>query len=586
MGWQADDTVWCGDLRKEADYMRAHADKTGKNSLADVAQPVAGPQNGHASVSAALLNDKPQVQQLKARQQLLGHSPQLAQLTSRQLAAQARPNRTGLPDQLKSGMEQLSGMSLDGVRVHYNSGKPAQLQALAYAQGSDIHLAPGQEKHLPHEAWHVVQQAQGRVRPTMQMKGEVAINDDAGLEREADVMGARAETGVGSLGAALAHGRGPMNLAGNQGVAQRVPDEELPDIVKEINKERALKHEDLLPDDAVALFLDKYPALQGREKQDKAFVLSQFRSGAIEKHAGSKAARQKRTDEKQRKVTAESAKYISLDTAGPALAMLDAMLLRVSQHMKVLPLIEKMETSLRSVVGEDCRITLKGYILELFISYITLAQGGSVQEPEGKADALVSHHGSQFAVQAKYGTPAMLPQLARGACYQLMGLSASGVYNPETAEQPPEASVRTAHLFVEAPASDFDALTDEVLNAYKGAYGKTETTAHNFVGKPTRIVFDLYDTRSLTLSQRVMDFPDGKPAPFIMRAEVHALPQASSLDTAPGKYEANAGDVVKMADMISMLPRESRIDWISGPLRATKELIAKNSGKANSSLAD
>ena len=29
--------------------------------------------------------------------------------------------------------------------------------ALAYAQGSDIHLAPGQEQHLPHEAWHVVQ---------------------------------------------------------------------------------------------------------------------------------------------------------------------------------------------------------------------------------------------------------------------------------------------------------------------------------------------------------------------------------------------------------------------------------------------
>lgn len=98
----------------------------------------------------------------------------------------------GLPEQLKSGVEQLSGIALDHVRVHYNSPRPAQLQAHAYAQGSDIHLAPGQEKHLPHETWHVVQQAQGRVRPTLQMKQGIPVNDDSGLEREADRMGARA----------------------------------------------------------------------------------------------------------------------------------------------------------------------------------------------------------------------------------------------------------------------------------------------------------------------------------------------------------------------------------------------------------
>lgn len=103
-----------------------------------------------------------------------------------------KPNNTGLPNQLKTGIESLSGMSMDHVKVHYNSDKPAQLNAHAYAQGSDIHVAPGQEKHLPHEAWHVVQQAQGRVKPTMQMKGEVSVNDDAGLEHEADVMGAKA----------------------------------------------------------------------------------------------------------------------------------------------------------------------------------------------------------------------------------------------------------------------------------------------------------------------------------------------------------------------------------------------------------
>ena len=103
-----------------------------------------------------------------------------------------KPNNTGLPDNLKSGMENLSGYSLDDVKVHYNSSQPAQLKAHAYAQGTDIHIGPGQEKHLPHEAWHVVQQKQGRVKPTLQMKGNVNVNDDAGLEKEADVMGAKA----------------------------------------------------------------------------------------------------------------------------------------------------------------------------------------------------------------------------------------------------------------------------------------------------------------------------------------------------------------------------------------------------------
>lgn len=105
---------------------------------------------------------------------------------------QKKANNTGLPDNLKSGIENLSGHSMDDVKVHYNSDKPAQLNAHAYAQGSQIHIASGQEKHLPHEAWHVVQQKQGRVKPTMQMKGKVNVNDDAGLEKEADMMGSKA----------------------------------------------------------------------------------------------------------------------------------------------------------------------------------------------------------------------------------------------------------------------------------------------------------------------------------------------------------------------------------------------------------
>lgn len=109
-------------------------------------------------------------------------------------------NNTGIPDKLKTGIESLSGYSLDDVMVHYNSAKPAQLQAHAYTQGAEIHLAPGQESHLAHEAWHVVQQKQGRVNPSMKIpditnlsvNGPLTINNDPALEQEAELAGRQA----------------------------------------------------------------------------------------------------------------------------------------------------------------------------------------------------------------------------------------------------------------------------------------------------------------------------------------------------------------------------------------------------------
>ena len=97
----------------------------------------------------------------------------------------------GLPSDLQFAVEQLSGRSMDQVTVHRDSSAPRRFGALAFAQGADIHLGAGQEHHLPHEAWHVVQQAQGRVRPSVQAKTAGPVVDDE-LEREADVMGARA----------------------------------------------------------------------------------------------------------------------------------------------------------------------------------------------------------------------------------------------------------------------------------------------------------------------------------------------------------------------------------------------------------
>ena len=96
-------------------------------------------------------------------------------------APMQKKNLTGMPDNLKAGIEDLSGFSMDDVRVHYGSSKPAAVQAHAYTQGTDIHIAPGQERHLPHEAWHVAQQMAGRVQPTTEIGG-MPVNDNAALE--------------------------------------------------------------------------------------------------------------------------------------------------------------------------------------------------------------------------------------------------------------------------------------------------------------------------------------------------------------------------------------------------------------------
>jgi len=70
-------------------------------------------------------------------------------------------NKTGLPDDLKSGMEQLGGVSLDDVKVHQNSAQAGAVGTNAYTTGNNIHLGPGGSQLLGHELTHVVQQKQG-----------------------------------------------------------------------------------------------------------------------------------------------------------------------------------------------------------------------------------------------------------------------------------------------------------------------------------------------------------------------------------------------------------------------------------------
>ncbi|MCB9230097.1 MAG: DUF4157 domain-containing protein [Bacteroidia bacterium] len=116
--------------------------------------------------------------------------------------AQRMANPNGLPGTVQAKMENSFGADFSNVNVHQNSQSATDMGALAYTQGNDVHFAPGQFKPdtrsgqelIGHELTHVVQQRQGRVTPTTQAKG-LAVNDDRGLEAEADQMGAKAARG-------------------------------------------------------------------------------------------------------------------------------------------------------------------------------------------------------------------------------------------------------------------------------------------------------------------------------------------------------------------------------------------------------
>ena len=166
-------------------------------------------QKKDASSAASILDASSQSESLQRKADLANNAAQRAEAP--------RPNNTGMPDNLKSGIESLSGFSMDDVRVHYNSSKPATVQALAYTQGTDIHVAPGQEKHLPHEAWHVAQQMAGRVSPTTNING-MPVNDNAALEHEADVMGEKAVAQKKNIQSDSA----PQEIKRNVGTIQRV----------------------------------------------------------------------------------------------------------------------------------------------------------------------------------------------------------------------------------------------------------------------------------------------------------------------------------------------------------------------------
>ncbi|GLR16685.1 eCIS core domain-containing protein [Portibacter lacus] len=131
-------------------------------------------------------------------------------------AVQKKDNAAEKPSPINDAPSQLKATDIipSGVNVHTESSKATEMGALAFAQGSDIHFAPGQFKPntragqelIGHELGHIVQQKEGRVQPTTQLKG-VNVNNDKGLEKEADDFGVKFADSLQNKSTPVAQGK-------------------------------------------------------------------------------------------------------------------------------------------------------------------------------------------------------------------------------------------------------------------------------------------------------------------------------------------------------------------------------------------
>mgnify|MGYP001152799201 CR=1 FL=1 len=154
---------------------------------------------------------------IQAKQKIIQAKQRPIQAKQKPIQAKQRPvqRNTGSSSaggntneaQVKSNVSALMGTDVSDAKVHYNSNKPAQLQAEATAQGNQVHLAPGKEQHLGHELTHIAQQKQGRVQANFQANNGVGINNDPKLEKEADNIGAQAQSGKPIQAKAITSGK-------------------------------------------------------------------------------------------------------------------------------------------------------------------------------------------------------------------------------------------------------------------------------------------------------------------------------------------------------------------------------------------
>jgi len=128
---------------------------------------------------------------------------QTEDLTGKEIQTPVQRKENPFPPDVQAKMESAFNEDFSSVRIQTNSRQAENLNALAYTQGEEIYFAPGQyspnnlkgQQLIGHELTHIVQQRNGVVTPTVQAKG-FNINNDKGLEQEADAMGEKAAGSV------------------------------------------------------------------------------------------------------------------------------------------------------------------------------------------------------------------------------------------------------------------------------------------------------------------------------------------------------------------------------------------------------
>jgi len=203
-----------------------------------------------------LADSSSQITQLKTLKNQINEKTDPVQLKQSETSDQKE-----LPKQLETGVEQLSGLDMENVKVNFNSLKPSELGAAAYAQGSDIHLGPEQEKHLPLEAWHVVKQKKGTIKSTGTING-TSINEEGNLENEADQVGIKAQ-GLGN-NTALIIQKVSLNVKDKRIIQKQEPETKV-EPIPEVALEAA-------PDMALIWKIEKYRGLVDMAKNAQSIV--------------------------------------------------------------------------------------------------------------------------------------------------------------------------------------------------------------------------------------------------------------------------------------------------------------------------
>jgi len=114
-----------------------------------------------------------------------------------------RKKNENLPEDLQEKIENSFGQDFSNVNIQKNSKEAIGLNARAFTKGDSIHFAPSEfnpnsekgKNLIGHEFTHVTQQRSGVVKPTSVMGEGLNLNNDRGLESEADYFGQKAVRG-------------------------------------------------------------------------------------------------------------------------------------------------------------------------------------------------------------------------------------------------------------------------------------------------------------------------------------------------------------------------------------------------------